>query len=66
MTFKCTKASNKLALRLKTQLFLFLYKTSLLILTADKCIHHAGAVRGFQKGGGEISNVVVFKKILKN
>ena len=25
-----------------------------------------GAVRGFQKGGGEISNVVVFKKILKN
>ena len=24
-----------------------------------------GAVRGFQKGGGEISNVV-FKKILKN
>ena len=30
---------------------------------ADLC---PGAVRGFQKGGGEISNVVVFKKILKN
>ena len=26
----------------------------------------AGAIRVFQKGGGEISNVVVFKKILKN
>ena len=31
-----------------------------------KLILKAGAVRGFQKGGGEISNVVVFKKILKN
>ena len=30
---------------------------------ADLC---PGAVRGFQKGGGEISNVIVFKKILKN
>ena len=33
-----------------------------MIMISFECIY-PGAVGGFQKGGGEISNVVVFKKI---